>query len=289
MPYSILIVDDDEKDAKKVAEFFDTMIDAELDFADHRQQAWRMIKKNNYDVAIIDMDLKGQTEGRLLLESIRNRIDHPPGVIIISTLGHRPGTKELKAHFPFVTEVMDKREIEELPRTFKLALDRALGLGSGLETGSFPQVGPRPHSDKVLIIHGRGEAKWRELQALIKSEFGLTPVVLEEQSLAGSPTLIENFEKHACGCAYAIAIFTPEDEVRSPDGDVYLQARPNAIWELGWFCGYFGRPRVTLLLKSGTSIFSDFAGVVQRQFTKNVSECVPELRRDLTEAGMLKP
>ena len=288
MPYSILIVDDEKKDAEEVAKIADAMIEAELDFAENRLDAWRMIQRNRYDVAIIDMDLKGHTEGKLLLESIRNRLDHPPGVIIISTLGHRPDTKELKADFPFVTEVMDKREIRELPRTFKLALDQAL-VGPGLKSGKFAGLGPLPQSDKVFIIHGRDEAKWREVKSIVRHELGLTPVVLEEQSAVGCPTFVEHFEKYAPECSYAIAVFSPEDEVTSPDGDVYLQARPNAIWELGWFCGRLGRPRVTLLLKDGTSIFSDFAGVLQRQFTKNVSECVPELRRDLTQAGMLKP
>jgi len=42
-----------------------------------------------------------------------------------------------------------------------------------------------------------------------------------------------------------------------------------------------------LLLKEGTSIFSDFGGIIQKRFNKNISEKVVEIKRDLVEAGIL--
>ena len=117
------------------------------------------------------------------------------------------------------------------------------------------------HRENIFIIHGRDEAKWRELKDIIKSEFRLNPIILQEQPDAGSPTVIEKFEHYAETCSYAIAIFTPDDEVTAA-GETYLQARPNVIYEIGWFCGRLGRSGVMLLLKEGTSIFSDFGGVL---------------------------
>jgi predicted nucleotide-binding protein len=142
------------------------------------------------------------------------------------------------------------------------------------------------HKENVFVIHGRDEAKWRELKEILKSEFRLSPIVLIEQSDAGCKTVIEKFEHYAQTCSYAIAVFTPDDEVTSGN-DTYLQARPNVIYELGWFCGRLGRSGAMLLLKEGTSVFSDFGGIMQKRFARNISEKVIEIKRDLIAAGVL--
>ena len=144
------------------------------------------------------------------------------------------------------------------------------------------------HRENVFIIHGRDEAKWRELKDILKSELKLNPIVLLEQPDAGCQTLIEKFEHYAQTCSYAIAVFTPDDEVTA-GGDTYLQARPNVIYELGWFCGRLGRSGAMLLLKEkeGVSLFSDFGGIIQKRFTRNISEKVIEIKRDLIAAGVL--
>lgn len=144
------------------------------------------------------------------------------------------------------------------------------------------------HRENIFIIHGRDEAKWRELKDIIKSEFRLNPIILLEQPDAGCKTVIEKFEKYAQTCTYAIAVFTPDDQVRSGE-DTYLQARPNVIYELGWFCGTLGRGGAMLLLKEGTELFSDFGGIVQKRFRTHIAERVIEIRRDLEAAGVLPP
>lgn len=138
----------------------------------------------------------------------------------------------------------------------------------------------------IFIIHGRDEAKWRELKDILKSEFRLSPIVLAEQPDAGCQTVIEKFELYAQTCSYAIAVFTPDDEVTS-EGNTYLQARPNVIYELGWFCGRSGRSGAMLLLKEGTTLFSDFGGIIQKRFAQNISEKLVEIRRDLVASGIL--
>lgn len=140
--------------------------------------------------------------------------------------------------------------------------------------------------ENVFLIHGRDEAKWRELKDIIQTEFRLNPIILLQQPDAGSKTVIEKFEHYAETCSYAIAVFTPDDEVSS-GGEIYLQARPNVIYELGWFCGRLGRDNVMMLLREGTSMFSDFGGIIQKRFTANISERVVEIRRDLEVAGVL--
>lgn len=142
------------------------------------------------------------------------------------------------------------------------------------------------HRENIFVIHGRDEAKWRELKDLLKSEFRLNPIVLLEQPDAGCKTVIEKFEHYAQTCSYAIAVFTPDDEVTS-GADAYLQARPNVIYELGWFCGRLGRSGSMLLLKDGTSLFSDFGGIIQKRFSQNISEKIVEIKRDLVASGVL--
>jgi predicted nucleotide-binding protein len=142
------------------------------------------------------------------------------------------------------------------------------------------------HRENIFVIHGRDEAKWRELKDILKSEFRLNPIVLLEQPEAGCKTVIEKFEHYAQMCSFAIAVFTPDDEVKS-GADSYLQARPNVIHELGWFCGRLGRSGAMLLLKEGTSLFSDFGGIIQKRFSQNISEKVVEIKRDLVASGIL--
>jgi predicted nucleotide-binding protein len=140
--------------------------------------------------------------------------------------------------------------------------------------------------ENVFIIHGKDEAKWRELKDMIKEEFRLNPIILQEQPDAGCKTVIEKFEHYAEQCSYAVAVFTPDDEVN--DGsEPYLQARPNVIYELGWFCGRLGRDGAMLLLKEGTSVFSDFGGIIQKRFTKNIREILLEIKKDLIAGGVL--
>jgi len=142
------------------------------------------------------------------------------------------------------------------------------------------------HRENIFIIHGRNEAKWRELKDIVKSQFMLNPIVLIEEPERGSETVVEKFERYAETCSYAIALFTPDDEVTS-GGETYLQARPNVVYELGWFCGRLGRPGIMLLLQTGTTLFSDFGGIIRKEFSKNVSEKAGEIRASLVAAGII--
>lgn len=140
--------------------------------------------------------------------------------------------------------------------------------------------------ENVFIIHGHNEAKWRELKDIVKTEFQLNPIVLLEKPEKGSETVIEKFERFAETCSFAIALFTPDDEVTA-GGETFLQARPNVIYELGWFCGRLGRGSAMLVLQTGTAMFSDFGGIIRKEFSKNVAEKTSEIRASLVEAGIL--
>jgi hypothetical protein len=66
---------------------------------------------------------------------------------------------------------------------------------------------------------------------------------------------------------------------RTEQAGSYAQARPNVIFELGWFYGSLGHSRVCILFKNGTQIHSDLGGISRVQFADE---------RELVEANMSK-
>lgn len=143
------------------------------------------------------------------------------------------------------------------------------------------------NSKKVFIIHGHSEAKIRELKELLENRFGLEAIILSEQPDQGL-TIIEKFEKYAADCSYAFALFTPDDIVTN-SSEQYFQARPNVIFELGWFYASLGRARVCILDQASekSRIFSDLQGVMRIQFTNSINEKYLEIERELKTVGII--
>ncbi len=135
-----------------------------------------------------------------------------------------------------------------------------------------------PDGDKILIIHGRNEGKWRELKDLLVKR-GREVVVVEEMPDNGA-VLIDKCIKYASECCYAIALFTPDDMVKAGKTKIF-QARPNVIFELGWFYGRFGPTRVLMLKQDETEMPSDLAGVVTKNFHTNVQEVIDSIMLEL--------
>lgn len=138
------------------------------------------------------------------------------------------------------------------------------------------------NNKNVFLIHGHDISALRDLEKILKESFGLNPIILMDESNDGSTTVIEKFEKYANLCSIAVAIFTPDDETEN-NGKKYFQARPNVIWEFGWFSGNLGRNRVILILKSGTSIFSDIGGVIRLEYTNQVKEIHLDLSKEFNK------
>ena len=138
----------------------------------------------------------------------------------------------------------------------------------------------------VFIVHGHDELNLLRLKELLRKRWRLDSIVMSDQPGKGR-TLIEKFEEEARRSAYAIVLMTPDDLIQV-DEDNYTQARPNVIFELGWFYGRLGRPNVCILFKRGTRIHSDLAGISRIEFTESVAETGDELEQELLEAGVLR-
>lgn len=140
-------------------------------------------------------------------------------------------------------------------------------------------------SRTVFIVHGHDEPNRLRLEEFLRERWHLDPIVLMAEPGKGR-TLIEKFEQEAQRAAYAIVIFTPDDLVEV-SGTKYTQARPNAIFELGWFYGRLGRERVCILFRKGTKIPSDLDGITRIEFEDSIDEKTLEIEKELREAGLL--
>jgi len=143
-----------------------------------------------------------------------------------------------------------------------------------------------PQGKTVFIIHGHSGEAANSLQQLLKDEFKLESVILKNEANSGD-SVIEKFESHACDCGYAFAIITSDDRVEN-DSKEYFQARPNVMFELGWFYGRYGRSRVCLLKQEGTQIPSDMGGIISLEFDKEINKVsIDDIRKELQAVGMI--
>jgi predicted nucleotide-binding protein len=191
--------------------------------------------------------------------------------------------------------VAELRQAEQLPASVNPVFQALAGLCTGiaerLETrievfsSDQEQRYLIPTGDKIFIIHGHDEGKWRELRDLLEDSLGQkTTVLMEEPGASG--TVIKKFEEFASDCCYAFALLTPDDFVEKGD-KTYFQARPNVVFEMGWFCGRFGRDRVSIIKKDTTMMPSDLGGLLTIDFHANVSEGFVKIQSELQRAGIV--
>lgn len=143
-----------------------------------------------------------------------------------------------------------------------------------------------PRTKNIFIIHGHDELNRRRLCETIRADFELNPMVLLDEPGRSAPT-IEKFEGHAQTCSFAIALFTRDDTITPKTGETYWQARPNVIFETGWFVGRLGKERVLILLQEGVKIYSDFEGVNRIEFRDDVGDKFGRIQAELEAAGLI--
>lgn len=143
---------------------------------------------------------------------------------------------------------------------------------------------------KVFVVHGHDEIAKTNLEVFLH-EIGLEPVVLHRQADEGL-TIIEKFEKHS-DVGYAFILLTPDEiaYIKADDskGDNERQkeyrARPNVIFEFGYFVGKLGRSRVCCLYTGDVSLPSDLSGMIYKKFTNGIEEVAYSIIKDLKASG----
>ena len=131
--------------------------------------------------------------------------------------------------------------------------------------------GPANLSNKVFVVHGHDEVAKTSLEVFL-NEVGLEPVVLHRQADEGQ-TIIEKFEKHS-DVGYAFILLTPdecaylsvESDTAEEKRNIEFRARPNVIFEFGYFVGKLGRSRVCCLHTGSVSLPSDVSGMIYKGY-----------------------
>jgi predicted nucleotide-binding protein len=142
------------------------------------------------------------------------------------------------------------------------------------------------NTKKVFVVHGHDEVSKANLEIFLR-EIGLEPIVLHRQA-DGGLTIIEKFEKHS-DVGYAFILLTPdeisyvkaEDSKEDSARKKEFRARPNVIFEFGYFVGKLGRSRVCCLYTGDVSLPSDVSGMIYKKFAKNIEEVRYDLIKEL--------
>jgi predicted nucleotide-binding protein len=150
--------------------------------------------------------------------------------------------------------------------------------------------GPLNTSNRVFIVHGHDEAAKGELEAIL-TEMGLEPVVLHRQA-DGGRTVIEKFEAYA-DVGFAFILLTPDevaylvaDEAKDDlERNNEYRARPNVIFEFGYFVGRLGRARTCCLYKTPVTLPSDVNGIIYKRFERSIEEVAYAVGKELRSAG----
>jgi len=145
-------------------------------------------------------------------------------------------------------------------------------------------------SNKIFIVHGHDNAFKTEVETFIH-QIGLEPVVLHRQPDQGK-TIIEKFEKHS-DVGYAIILLTEDEIAYTIDQDSQpddkrkkeKRARPNVIFEFGYFVGKLGRGRVCCLHKGDVTLPSDVSGIIYKKIEGSLDNQAYSIIKELKSAG----
>ncbi|WP_411165158.1 TIR domain-containing protein [Klebsiella oxytoca] len=143
---------------------------------------------------------------------------------------------------------------------------------------------------KVFIVHGRDEVSKTNLEVFLR-EIGLEPIVLHRQADVGQ-TVIEKFEANSdVGFAFIlltpdeIAYLSPEDSLPDDKRQKELRARPNVMFEFGYFVGKLGRSKVCCLYTGDVVIPSDLNGLIYKKYNSSIEEVAYSIMKDLRATG----
>lgn len=145
-------------------------------------------------------------------------------------------------------------------------------------------------SNKVFVVHGHDTMTKNELEIFLSS-LGLEPVVLHREPDEGH-TIIEKFEKHS-DVGFAFVLLTPDeiaytvDQAMLPEESrkTELRARPNVIFEFGYFVAKLTRKRVCCLIKGDVARPSDIDGLIYKKITTDVESIGYGIIKELKAAG----
>lgn len=145
-------------------------------------------------------------------------------------------------------------------------------------------------SNKVFVVHGHDNELKNDVERFIH-EIGLEPIVLHRQ-VDGGATVIEKIEANS-DVGYAFILLTPDEYAYTQDQQaleeshrhIELRARPNVIFEFGYFVGKLGRNKVCCLHKGDVVVPSDISGLVYKKVDSSIENQAYAIIKELKAAG----
>jgi predicted nucleotide-binding protein len=169
---------------------------------------------------------------------------------------------------PYLRLVEDERE--HVNRNKKVTIDRlqkAVGILRRKLSDVEPPQGrksasaalqPAP-SKKVFLVHGRDDTAKEQVAKFLR-RIGLDEIILHERPNKGRHLLIK-FQEECEGAGFAVVLMTPDDVGGLSHMKLHQRARQNVVFELGFFIGRLGTPKVAALVKGDIERPSDFDGI----------------------------
>ncbi|MDO3722242.1 nucleotide-binding protein [Marinobacter sp. chi1] len=145
-------------------------------------------------------------------------------------------------------------------------------------------------SNKVFVVHGHDQGLKTDVERFLR-EVGLIPVVLHREADEGA-TIIEKFEKHS-DVGFAFILLTPDevsytvDQIGVDESQrmTEFRARPNVIFEFGYFVAMLGRNRVCCLHKGEVVVPSDLSGLIYKKVGDSIDTQAYSIIKELKAAG----
>ena len=143
----------------------------------------------------------------------------------------------------------------------------------------------------VFVVYGHDAAMRDEVQALLTA-LGVPWVVLAREAHTGQ-TVMEQFEREAARCEYAVVLCSADDEGRrlpAPGGPAAAALRPRArqhvVLELGYFLARLGRQNL-FVMHSAEALEqpTDFVGVTYETYDA-AGRWQARLAAELRRAGL---
>src|SRR3972149_7691630 len=137
---------------------------------------------------------------------------------------------------------------------------------------------------RVSVVHGRNVEAVNKIKDVF-NKIDIEPSVLMERPNNGR-TVIEKFEEVSFDCDCAAIVLTPDDFgglAGENSSQAMNRVRQNVIFELGYFCGSFGRRsgRVILIQFVEFEIPSNLAGVIRLDGRKELNELAEAVEAEL--------
>jgi predicted nucleotide-binding protein len=210
------------------------------------EEARRLFEGANPDLAILDVRMMNDDDG-----------NDRSGILFATEIG-RSAPKIMLTGYPSKKNVLEslKPEIRD-----KFSIVNFVAKNDGAAT--LLRAVQKELNRRVFIVHGRDDEA-RETVSRYIERLNLNAVILRDQPGAGS-TIIEKFDNYA-DVNFAVVLLTPDDVggargLRDRPEELKLRASQNAVFELGYFIGRFGRRKVGALYKEGVELPSDYQGV----------------------------